>query len=133
MYERMVSALHEPEDARREDIAPESRIQELERLIEEKRKEETAARDNAAKQSAKLRGMDKEGGSNINPHKTSSLLAGLALGILKGGLQAVNDIQRETAEKELRDAEAAEEQARTERRSLEAELDRERRTFTGGT
>lgn len=128
-----MSDLQGPEDARGEDRAPESRVQELERLIEEKRTEETASRDNAAKQSAKLKGMDKEGGSNIDPHKTSSLLGGLALGILKGGLQAVNDIQRESAEKELRDAEAAEEQARVERRSLEADLNSERRTLTEKT
>jgi hypothetical protein len=54
----------------------------------------------------------------------------MALGLLKGGLQAVNEKQRESAEKGQRDAEAAEEQARVDRRALEAELDRERRAST---
>lgn len=43
----------------------------------------------------------------------------------------MNDIQRESAEKDLRDAEAAEEQARTDRRTLETELDAERRKAAG--
>ena len=120
------------EDDKRVDPVPESRVQELERLIEEKRKEEAEARSRAAKRSAQLKGMAKEGGSSIDPHKTSSILGGLALGILKGALQGVHDSQRESAEKELRDAEAAEEQARVERRSLEAELDSERRTSAEG-
>ncbi len=120
-----------PEDARPGDAPLETRAQELRRLIEEKRGEEIEARGRAAKLSAKLKGMPSEGGKSIDPHKTKTLWGGLALGILKGGLQAVNEIQRETAEKGLRDAEAAEEQARTDRRTLEEELDRERRG-TGG-
>lgn len=61
--------MQEPEGAR-----PETCIQELPRLIDERRGRETEARGRAAKLSAKLKGMDKEGGSSIDPHKTNSLL-----------------------------------------------------------
>jgi len=46
-----------------EDARPQDRVQELERLIEEKRSEERDARDRAAKLSAELRGMAREGGA----------------------------------------------------------------------
>jgi hypothetical protein len=54
----------------------------------------------------------------------------IALSLLKGGLQAAHDIGRESAEKALRDAEAAEEQARADRRAVEAKLNEERRAST---
>jgi hypothetical protein len=116
-----------------EDSRARDRIQELELLIEEKRREEADARDRAAKASAQLGGMAREVGSSIHPEKASKLWQVTALILLKGSLQAANDIRRESAEKALRDAEATEEQARTDRRALEVKLNEERRASTEGT
>ncbi len=130
-------AMHKPgdktlEEAGLEESPPETRAQKLESLIEQKRGEETEARGRAAKLAAKLKGMPSEGGKSIDPHKSKSVLGTLAAVVLKGGLQAANDIQRESAERGLRDAEAAEEQARAHRRALEEELKRERCGAGGG-
>lgn len=115
-----------------EEGPPETRAQELERLIEQKRGEETEARGRAAKLAAKLKGMPREVGKSIDPVKSKSFLGTLAGVLLKGGLQAANEIQRESAERGMRDAEAAEEQARADRRALEEELRRERGGLGGG-
>jgi hypothetical protein len=87
----------------------------------------------AAKLSAQLRGMPREGDSSIDPHKAGKFWQQMALGLLKGGLQAAYNIRRESVEKALRHAEAAEEQARADKRTLEAELDREHRTSAEGS
>ena len=127
--------MQEPGDARLQEAGPEgakestpeARVKELERLIAEKRSEEVAARNRAARLAAKLKGMPREGGTSFDPHRMKTLWGGIVLGILKGGLQALNDSQRESTEKDLRNAEAEEEQARVERRVLEADLDTQRR------
>lgn len=90
------------------------------------------ARGRAAKLAAKLKGMPSEGGKGIDPVKSKSVLGTVAGMLLKGGLQAANEIRRESAERGVRDAEAAEEQARDDRRALEEELRRDRGGLGGG-
>lgn len=104
-----------------------NRIEELEHRIGQKEQEEHEAREEAAKLSVRIRRLDREGGgTSIDPHKAGKFWQQLALGMIKGSLQAINEKQRETARRDLYEAEAKMDHARLERRSLEVELERER-------
>ena len=77
--------------------------------------------------------MDKEGGPSFDPHKAGKLWQQTLLGLAKGAMEGYRDHKREGAQRELHEAEAEMNTARSEKESLKAELSEERARSREGT